>query len=167
MNEVNNETSQTELEINPTEAEPLTKSSRIDRLLASIIDAILMTLVTLPVMYLSGGFDGLMDGVQHSWLYSIFLGVVSIVVFIAINISSLKKSGQTLGKKAIGIKVVTSDGGLPSLSNHFLKRYAMYFLPGYVPLGGQLVSLINVLFIFGKEKRCIHDYVADTVVVDC
>jgi uncharacterized RDD family membrane protein YckC len=40
-------------------------------------------------------------------------------------------------------------------------------LPGQIPVVGQIFSFINILFIFTKEKRCIHDLVAKTKVVQC
>ena len=84
-----------------------------------------------------------------------------------INLNSLKSTGQTLGKKVAGIKVVTTDGALPTLRKHFLKRYSVYFVPGQIPVVGQILSTLNILFIFGKNKRCVHDIAAGTKVVTC
>jgi hypothetical protein len=35
-----------------------------------------------------------------------------------------------------------------------------------IPFVGKAVNLIDPLLIFGKEKRCLHDLIADTIVVD-
>jgi len=32
---------------------------------------------------------------------------------------------------------------------------------------GQILSTLNILFIFGKNKRCVHDIAAGTKVVAC
>ena len=34
------------------------------------------------------------------------------------------------------------------------------------PAIGAIVGLINVLFIFTEGKRCGHDYIAGTIVID-
>jgi len=142
-------------------------ASRVSRLLASIIDGLTIGVVTLPLMYFTGGFDGISNGQQPSFLYSAGIGIIGLVVFFAINFNFLKSAGQTVGKRVMNIKVVTLDGQLPTLGNHFLKRYAVYFLPGQVPLAGQLFSIVNILFIFGPQRRCIHDLAAGTKVVSC
>lgn len=142
-------------------------ASRISRLLASIIDGLTIALVTLPLMYFTGGFDGVTTGQQPPFLYSLGIGIVGIVVYFLINWNFLNSAGQTVGKKVMNIKVVTLEGELPTMSNHFLKRYAVYFLPGQVPVAGQLFSIVNILFIFGPQRRCIHDFAAGTKVVTC
>jgi len=140
-------------------------ATRGSRLLASIIDGLVISSVTIPLMYFTGGFDGIARGVQPSFTYSITIALIGIAAFFAINGHFLKTTGQTIGKKIVKIKVVTLDNDLPTLGNHFLKRYLVYFVPGQVPLIGQLFSLVNILFIFGKSKRCVHDYAAGTKVV--
>jgi hypothetical protein len=34
-------------------------------------------------------------------------------------------------------------------------------LLGVIPL----YAIIDVLFIFGNARRCVHDYIADTIVI--
>ncbi len=44
-----------------------------------------------------------------------------------------------------------------------------YFLPtliSQVPFIGGIFGLVNALFIFGAERRCLHDRLAGTRVVD-
>jgi len=141
-------------------------ATRSSRLLASIIDGFTIMIVTIPVMYFTGGFDGLSKGIQPPLAYTIAMGILGLAVFMLINFGFLKNAGQTVGKKVAGIKIVTMEDELPIFS-HFLKRYSLYFLPGQIPLAGQLFSILNILFIFGKNKRCIHDYAAGTKVVKC
>jgi hypothetical protein len=42
------------------------------------------------------------------------------------------------------------------------------FIPGLIgaiPYIGPLFSLVNVLFIFREDYRCVHDHIAGTIVV--
>jgi uncharacterized RDD family membrane protein YckC len=140
-------------------------ASRWKRLWASMLDGLIMSTVTMPVMYFTGGFDGISKGIEPSFEYSLMIAGLGIAIFIIINIKLLVNNGQTIGKKVLGIKIVDLEGNLPGLKKHLFKRYAVYFLPGQVPFGGPIFSMINILFIFGKEKRCIHDLVAETKVI--
>lgn len=142
-----------------------TMASRWSRLWASLLDTLTILIVTMPAMYFTGGFDGISSGQQPSLLYSLALGVVGLIVFLLINIKLLLKSGQTIGKKLLQIKIVDMDGNLPIGRDHLLKRYAFYFLPGQIPVAGPYIGIVNVLFIFGKNRRCLHDLVAKTQVV--
>ena len=142
-------------------------ASRPSRLGASLIDSLIAGVFVLPVMFLTGGFDQISNPEeQPSLLYNLAMGIVAIVVFAAINFKLLASNGQTIGKKAVGIKIVTMQDELPSLKENLLKRYAVYFIPGQVPIIGQIFSLVNVLFIFKADQRCIHDLVGDTKVVN-
>lgn len=142
-------------------------ASRWARLGASIIDSIIMMLVVVPVMYVTGGFDGMLEGREPGFVYMFGIGILSLVAYLVINYRFLVTNGQTVGKKVLEIKIVDLNGNLPLFQPQLLIRYAVYLLPGQIPFIGQLFSLINVLFIFSAEKRCIHDLVAKTKVVKC
>jgi uncharacterized RDD family membrane protein YckC len=153
--------------VNPVSSDVQTLASRWARLGASLIDSLIISVIVLPVMYFTGGFDGVSTGVQPSIGYSLIMGLLSIGVFLVINYRSLVASGQTVGKKVLEIKIVDLDGNLPTLRDHLLKRYGVYMLTAQVPMVGPVLNLINICFIFGAEKRCVHDLIAKTKVVKC
>lgn len=140
-------------------------ASRRRRFLASIIDSITIVIFTIPIMYFTGGFADISRGEQLSIGYSLLIGALGIIVFIIINGKFLAKDGQTLGKKALGIKIVDFSGNHATIKKHLLPRYFIFFCPSQIPLVGQLFAVINVLFILGKQKRCGHDHIAGTKVV--
>ena len=156
----------TEPEIVNTNMETTNLASRWQRLGASILDGLMMMVITVPVMFFTGGFDGITDPThQQSLLYSVSMAILGFVVFFGINFKFLINSGQTIGKKALGIKIADMGGNLPTLKGHLLKRYAIYFVPAQIPVVGQIFSLVNILFIFGRQKRCLHDLVGGTQVI--
>ena len=140
-------------------------ASRWSRLWASLLDTLVMMLIILPVMYFTGVFESISKGEPLGITDNLISTFFGVFVFLLINGSLLTRYGQTIGKKALRIKIVDLDGSLPTWKKHLGKRYATYFLPGQIPLIGQFFSIINILFIFGKQKRCIHDLAAGTMVV--
>lgn len=139
-------------------------ATRWQRFWASLIDGLIVAVVTIPVIYLTGGFEDLVEGGQPSFGYTLLIGLVSIIVFVLINGKLLLQKGQTVGKKILKTKIVDSDNNPPS-QTHLIKRYSVYFFLRMVPYIGPILSLINILLIFGKNKKCGHDYVADTLVI--
>jgi uncharacterized RDD family membrane protein YckC len=70
--------------------------------------------------------------------------------------------GQTIGKRLVGVKIVKKD----SLANggfvtNVLLRGVVTGLLNLVPL----YFLVDSLFIFREDRRCIHDYIAGTCVI--
>ena len=102
----------------------------------------------------------------EAWFYNISMSAMTIAIFLVIHIVPLLKSGQTFGKKIFDIKVVDIEGKLPTV-RHWLIRYRVYFLPAQIPVVGGAFSLVDSLAIFRKSRRCIHDIVAGTVVIEC
>jgi len=96
---------------------------------------------------------------------TVIRGLVGLVVFIAINLKFLSDSGQTIGKKVAKTRIVTMSGEKPPLRDLLLKRYFFSNLLGIIPIVGPYLSLANILFVFKKDHRCLHDHVAGTQVI--
>jgi len=138
-------------------------ATRWQRFWAALIDGLIISVVTIPVMYFTGGFDIMIEE-QPSFGYVLFIGLVSIAIFVVINAKLLLQEGQTIGKKVLKIKIVDAQNTLPS-KMHLIKRYAVYFFLRIIPIVGPILSLINIVIIFGKNKKCGHDYAGDTKVL--
>lgn len=139
-------------------------ASRWQRFGAAVIDGIIYVVVVLPLMYILGLFDGASQGVAFSVSEMVTMQAIGLISFVVINGHLLTKFGQTVGKRIVGIQVVALDYSQVTLKQLVI-RYAVYFLIGAIPVIGGLASLVNLLVIFGAEKRCGHDYAADTRVV--
>lgn len=97
---------------------------------------------------------------------AIFLLAAGFLGFLGVQIYLLVQDGQTIGKRIVGIQIVGySSGSLLGAGRVLGMRGA---LPGFIagiPYVGWLFALVDVLFIFGEERRCIHDYMARSKVV--
>jgi hypothetical protein len=61
------------------------------------------------------------------------------------------------------IKSVMRDGSPLSVAALAI-RYCVYLRGGLVPVVGPLFGLVNALFIFGRQRRSLHDRAANIVV---
>ncbi|MDR0182485.1 RDD family protein [Lysobacter arvi] len=142
----------------------LVPASRGKRLAAAILDTLIALAVLIPIMAFGGYFTALAQGAglmtQLGW------GLFGLAVFFAVQFVPLKATAQTWGKKAVGIRIVDMDGQQPGLPVLLGRRYLFANGIGLVPLVGGLLSIANVLFIFRSDRRCVHDLIADTRVVE-
>ena len=130
-------------------------ATRWNRLTASIIDGVVISIITIPLLMLVLGFDKTMLDSGANYKMTILMNVVSLLVFFAINGRYLARDGQSIGKKALGIRVVSADGTPASFQQNIAPRYLFFFLIGILPVAGQLVSILNVLLIFRRDRRCL------------
>jgi uncharacterized RDD family membrane protein YckC len=141
------------------------KANRAARLSATLVDgAIVFGLFVLGAMVvaITGDAGGPPGGTSKpAILVYGLLGLALVVV----NIVLLARSGQTLGKWALGIAIVRSNGARCELWRVVVLRILVVRLVGVIPLVGILFTLVDTLMIFGEERRCVHDYMADTIVV--
>lgn len=96
----------------------------------------------------------------------LFVGLAALLALVVVNFVMIHRSGQTIGKRIVDIAIVRSDGSRMGLLRYIFIRCLPVGLLGAIPYVGWLVSLLDPLLIFGKERRCLHDLIADTIVVD-
>ncbi|WP_331344420.1 RDD family protein [Cellvibrio sp. UBA7661] len=89
-----------------------------------------------------------------------------IITFFLLHGFLLHQFGQTIGKRILGIAIVTMDNQKPPFLMLILQRYVSQWLMGMVPVIGLLLRLADIVFIFRADKRCIHDHLAKTKVID-
>ena len=139
------------------------------RLIAAILDSIIMGLMVyvpaLAVMAATGGLaqlDRPESEIDPSVLtLPIVVGCIGAIAWAWITLLLVARHGQTMAKRVLDIKVVRSDGSKASLGRIFWLRNVVNGLLGVIPLYG----LVDILFIFGERRQCIHDLIADTIVV--
>jgi uncharacterized RDD family membrane protein YckC len=145
-----------------------TLASRGIRLGAAVLDMFIMILFILPgiaIMVMMGGdFSGL-DSAQITTEIYLYSGVFLPAYFI-VNGVLLYKYGQTMAKRLLKIKIVRNDGTRTSFGRMLGLRIVLIQVISQIPYIGILFALVNVLFIFREDQRCVHDLIADTKVID-
>ena len=142
-------------------------ASRGARFCANFIDMMVIMAVLLVGLYFSGFYDKNDQGNEPSDLIVALMSLGLAIIFFIINYRFLVESGQTLGKKILKIRIVSDSFEIADFQKHIIPRYMVYFFPGMIPVVGQLLSVINVVFIFRQDRKCIHDMLAKTKVVNC
>lgn len=146
-------------------------ASRAQRLAGAIIDGFLTSLGVLlgmvgtnisslaevgddnPLaMYTSTGTFGVVAGL---WM----LGVTALHAYLVTT------RGQSLGKIAVNTRIVRANGSRVNFVHGVLLRSWLLQGLAFVPLAGNLIGLVDAVFIFQKDRRCLHDHIAGTVVI--
>jgi uncharacterized RDD family membrane protein YckC len=143
----------------------LALAGRGRRLVASLLDVVLVPVFAIFIMLASGVLEHAADWSTSAKpvLRMIALGVVS---YLILNGWLLWKRGQTVGKAIMGIAIVSTKSGDRSPFWRLSIR-ALFFPTLYLvvwPLAAA-VPLIDQLLIFTKRRRCLHDILCGTSVI--
>ncbi|MBA6262447.1 RDD family protein [Colwellia sp. Bg11-12] len=137
------------------------KATRGDRLIAALIDGVIGIISAIPI-FIYVDFETLTD---PTFSLSVMLLAYGIMVGFILHGYLLYHYGQTIGKNFMSIRIENLDNTKANLTTIYFKRMIPMQILSMVPFGGQFIAgIVNPLFIFGKEKRCLHDYVAKTKV---
>ena len=128
-------------------------ASRTARLLAWLIDLPLSPAVIVLAMFLAES-----GGAGFVTLPLLVLGAAGIPYQAAL----LTREGQTIGQRAMRLRIVRSDNGLNGrFMTNVVLRYGVNWLLCLIPP----YILIDAAFILTANRRCIHDYLAGTIVI--
>jgi uncharacterized RDD family membrane protein YckC len=93
-------------------------------------------------------------------------GLVAAVLMFAYDWVQHGLWGRTLGKRALGTKVVSASDRSKVSGGAAGGRAAVFALPPIVPLVGGLFALLNELWLlWDRQRQCLHDKAAKTVVI--
>jgi uncharacterized RDD family membrane protein YckC len=149
----------------PGAQEWLEPADRITRLAAAILDGVIIfVMIYVPLLVAAAAGDAAAAGSPAASAL-VLLGagsaLLGTVVWSVLTIRSVSSNGQSIAKKMLGIRVVRTDGTPASLGRIFWLRNVVNWLLSLIPLYG----FVDVLFIFGESRQCLHDKLADTAVV--
>jgi uncharacterized RDD family membrane protein YckC len=130
-----------------------------------IVDLIVALPVVIPVGILTGEFSAAFHRQIIPWSIYVENALAGWVWFFVVNGYLLKKYGQTVGKRFLDVRICDSrTEAVPPLWR-LVVRIGVPPIAGLLGALGRLFALVDVLFIFRRDRRCIHDLIAGTRVV--
>jgi uncharacterized RDD family membrane protein YckC len=142
-----------------------TLAGRWTRLGAALIDGILALLVFWAVSIFTP-FSIFRPNLRGGLLVVLIENsIAAFAIFLVLHGYLLQTRGQTIGKMLLGIRIVRSDGAQASLGRLAGLRYFANSVITLVPFVGWFYWLLDALMIFRDSRKCLHDNIADTIVV--
>ena len=128
------------------------------RVVASLVDTVVILLLTAPLMIAIYG----MAYYTHSggrWFAGVWDFVLTFCLPIAASVYLWVRFGATPGKMMVSAKIVDASTGRPPSVEQSLIRYFSYFI-SVIPLG------LGIFWVaFDAKKQGWHDHIANTLVV--
>jgi len=155
--------------IAPASAGAAPLASRWERLGGALIDGLLAGVALVPAS-VSLGFAQVRVA-NEPWTMAVeagAMGIVSLLLLaslLALQWTLLARRGQSVGKIVAGIRIVRADGSHAGFWRAVALRNWPVLAVGWMPEPWPLLGFIDILAIFGSERRCLHDFVADTKVI--
>jgi uncharacterized RDD family membrane protein YckC len=155
-----------------TDSGDLVLAGRGARLGAAILDGLIVILVMyvpLIVAVKSSGQALFVNARFNSagiGNFAVLLPVAGLLAVGWLNYLYVSRNGQSIAKKIVGIKLVRADGSPVSVARVFWLRNVLNTAIGSIPLAGAVYWLVDALLIFGERRQCMHDKIADTIVIN-
>ena len=104
---------------------------------------------------------------MHAGRWGVVTAMVS-AALLAVQWWLLVKRGQTVGKMVARTRVVRTDGSRADFVHVLALRDWPVFVLGILAATSSVLSIIDMLdylFVFRPDRRCLHDLIAGTKVV--
>lgn len=146
------------------------------RLLASVLDLVIMILYSRIMRFVLASVISNSDEVY----LAVDLLVVSVPILLYHLICEVAFHGQSAGKKALGIRVMSKEGGDPTISQYLIRWFfrvwewpltfsfvfpGLFILIQLFQVGFYGVIVVIIIAVSGKSQR-LGDLAASTVVVN-
>jgi uncharacterized RDD family membrane protein YckC len=102
---------------------------------------------------------------EAGFMALIGIQLLGLLLFTIVNGYLLMTRGQTVGKLLLGMRIVRPDGSAASPGRVIGLRYGVGWLLSAVPVVGMVYALVDCLMILRADRRCLHDMIANTIVV--
>ena len=139
------------------------------RFLGALID-FLIGLVFLGPGYVLMGIGGALSGDREFSpiaLVGVLVVGVGAIAILVVQIYLLLTRSQTIGKYFMKTQIVDFNTGVRADFVHaFVLRLLVNGLISGIPCIGTIYAIVDICFIFRADRRCIHDLLASTCVVD-
>ncbi|MEY4545521.1 MAG: hypothetical protein RL685_1716 [Pseudomonadota bacterium] len=137
------------------------------RLWARMIDQFLLLLALAPAAVAGALLAAREDDSNPSiLLLTLAAGGLGAIGFYVYQCHLIASTGQSLGKRFSHVRIVLDQGEPPGFVRGVLFRSWVFLLLSLIPGVGSLIGLTDTLMIFGSERRCLHDRLAGTRVLN-
>lgn len=126
------------------------------------VSVLLIVLIMVPTGVLKN-FEPMLEGEGFvSIVVELSLGLL---VYSAINGHMLATRGQTIGKILMKVRIVDMNNSIPPLPKILFLRFFLIQLVAACGSFGVFLAIVDALFIFRPDRRCLHDRLAGTQVI--
>jgi uncharacterized RDD family membrane protein YckC len=153
----------------------------MNRFLGALLDG-LVGITAVIALYVLTPFAEVVEASKHHNGISLYLntgfgGYVALTLIAAITVMQatlVTIRGQSIGKIALGTQIQLYGGGAPGFVRGWLIRHGIVqigsiVLSEWLGLSGTWIvivySLVDPLLVFRSDRRCLHDLIAGTEVV--
>ena len=146
-----------------------TYASRWARLGGALIDGVILIIMAFGMGFLfeflrEDSVDGWFE-LESVWIDSLWSYLMIFASYYLLQSYFWHARGQSIGKIAVGSKIVMLDGSQATWSTIFWRRTVLALFISSIPKLGDLFDFIDVVMIFRREHNCLHDDFAGTRVV--
>jgi uncharacterized RDD family membrane protein YckC len=144
------------------------------RLAAALLDSVVSFIFAVPagvIGYRLGVASRLHQSVPGTLIFTVCLSLVCLLVICAYQLYLEAAKGQTLGRRWMKIRIAALDGSNPGFVRAILLRRCvnlaiyLFTLRLFGTALGLSYLMVDMLFVLGPNRRCIHDLIAGTKVV--
>ena len=137
------------------------------RFLGALVDGLLGMVLVLPgyvMMIIGENTSGEMNAIGIVGLLIIIVGWLTLI---GLQIFFLATRSQTVGKMVMKTQIIDVTTNQPAgFMKSFVMRSLVNGLISSVPCIGAIYSIVDICFIFREDRRCLHDLIASTIVLD-